>query len=114
MNEWIKLTEKKPENGQQCLIFVNDMNDIGYGRYYGVHIGRYILEYDYDYGYDLEMDKMCDFTKMDVTFEGFDSNSINDLDGWGEVDEGTWRNEREYFNKCITHWMPLPEKPKED
>jgi len=107
MNEWIKLTEKKPEYGQQCLIFVNDMK----GRYHGFHIGQYILEYD-DLYYP-HIDKMVDYTKMDVTFEGFDSNSINDLDGWGEVDECTWRNEREYFNKYITHWMPLPEKPKE-
>lgn len=95
MNEWIKLTEKKPECGQQCLIFVNDMN----GRYHGFHIGRYILEYDYH---------------MDVTFEGFDCTVIDASDEWEEWNEHKYRSEREDFNKYITHWMPLPEKPKED
>ncbi len=56
-----------------------------------------------------KIEKICGFTKnlSDVSFVDFDGNTNP---GWYDYD-----SEYGYFEvQNVTHWMPLPEPPKEE
>ena len=78
--EWIKCSDRLPENSDQVLCFF-EIHGITLGSYYKSR-GAFFLKSDHEMYYDVNEGWEADFTWL-------------------------------LCGKC-THWMPLPNEPKDD
>lgn len=95
--DWIKASDRMPETGKKVFAFY--LNEIGKPRkIMAFYTPRFTMEQDEDPN---EATEYCE-----------DKDAYYLKEGWyedNEFDECHWK-----VDGKITHWMPLPESPKED
>lgn len=106
VDRWISVKDKLPKTQEIVLIAIKTSYD---GRYYittGAHCNDHEITTE-DYGWqDYEGDTEYDEDKDCFWVKGgwWETNYVEDNTNW-EIDPA---------DGIVTHWMPLPEPPKED
>jgi len=83
--EWISVRDKTPEYNQKCLIYTIDKK-------------MFVARYD---NWSDVLEEVSDFYLTNVNFGMIEDVYLGHARQWGLVEP------------TITHWMPLPEPPKD-
>lgn len=102
MSEWISVKDRLPESGKEVQICYEYE---GYTKKHkDVCIGFFAHEFAEECGYQEDLETLCD-EETDAFYLA--KGWYESIKHWGE-----YRFVR--IDDDVTHWMPLPEPPKED
>ena len=101
VQQWIPVTERVPESGVQVLLCC----EVRYG---GEIAGKYVCD-----GYYAEANKIIAGNFPDECEYSEEDDEYYLCEGWYEVIKNWDDYNSVAVEDFVTHWMPLPEPPKE-
>ena len=101
--KWIPVTERLPESGVHVLVICEMYGQYLHGHYVcdGFRVDRYTQKVE-----NTDYDIACEYCEEDDEYYLWE--------GWYEVVKNWDDFNSIVIGDTVTHWMPLPEPPKED
>ena len=103
VQEWIPVTERLPESGVHVLVACEMYGQYLTGKYVcdGFYVDRYSQKVE-----NIDYDIACEYCEEDDEYYLWQ--------GWYEVIKNWDDYNSIVVGDTVTHWMPLPEPPKEE
>lgn len=105
MSDWIPVKDRLPENAKPVWVFGHAVNN---SKHTSTFKGRWIAEHTMlaaDFGSDDDMALIYDESEDEYYVPEGWFERIENWDDYTDIAVGDY---------IVTHWMPLPEPPKED
>lgn len=104
--KWISVKERLPESGEACLLACKATNCYSRKTYRYVCEGFYIERWKEEVRYDVSEDQAIEYNE--------ETDEYYLCEGWYERIHNWDDYISVYISDTVTHWMPLPEPPKEE